>query len=74
MKKLAILAACVALSGCAGLVDYASEALNEMRDTSRYEVARGLEKTICSTDNRDALILRYGKDVVDRWTSEVCNE
>lgn len=76
MKKLSLLLAVTVtlfLSGCAGLVDFATDALKEMQDTNRYETIRGSVESLCDTKNYDMFIDRFGKDTVDKWMVDVCS-
>ena len=74
MKKVLLAAVLtVTLSGCAGLVDYAAQALSEMKDTSRYEEIRDSVSTLCDASNYDMFVDRFGRDTVNKWMKDACS-
>ena len=73
MKQLFIIAVMLLSTGCAGLVDYATNALKEMQDTSRYEEIRDSVSSLCDTTNYEMFVDRFGKDTVDKWMTDVCS-
>lgn len=73
MKQLFITIIFITLTGCAGMVDYATDALKDMQDTSRYETVREVAKDLCDTSNYKLFVNIFGKESVDKLITEACN-
>lgn len=76
MKKLkltVVMCVTLAVSGCAGMVDYATEVFKEIQDTTKYETVRDSVDEICDDANYGMMVNRYGKTLVDKLRRDVCN-